>query len=119
VLDKLGESERSSTVLLALHFAEISLGAPIKPDQLVTALKTPTLRPLALRYLIELSPAIATDLQASLQNPDAQIRAGVADALGFSHAPSVIPALEAAAKDRDTEAAHAAQRAIDRIRLAR
>ena len=119
ILERLGDTDRSNGVLLALHFAAISLGAPVKPDQLVTALGTPALRLLALRYLVELSPAIANDLAASLQHPDAQIRAGVADALGFSHSPSVIPALEAAAKDRDAEAGRAAQRAIDRIRLGR
>jgi hypothetical protein len=37
--------------------------------------------------------------------------------LGFSRDPKVIPALEAASKDRDSDTAAAARRAIERISL--
>jgi HEAT repeat protein len=75
------------------------------------------LRPLALQYLIDLSASVAPALVSSLQDPDAGTRTYVADALGFSRDPRVIPALESAAKDSDAGAARAAQRAIDRIKL--
>jgi HEAT repeat protein len=75
------------------------------------------LRPLALQYLLELSPSIAPALAGHLQDPDVETRMLVADVLGFSRDPAIVPRLEAAAKDPDIETARAAQRAIDRIKL--
>jgi HEAT repeat protein len=116
-LERLGESERAGPVLLAIHFALLKLGSPIKPDQLVVALKNAALRPLALEYLLELSPALSSRLAEELRNQDPPTRMFIADILGFSHNAKVVPALEAAAKDLDPEAARAATRAIDRIKL--
>jgi hypothetical protein len=41
----------------------------------------------------------------------------LADVLGFSRNPAVIPALDAAVHDADADVARAARRAIDRIKL--
>ncbi len=100
-LERLGQSERANAVLLALQYASLKLGAPFGPDR-----------------LMDLSPSMAPALAESLRNPDNETRMLVADVLGFSGDPRVIPALEAAAKDADSDAARAAQRAIDRIKLA-
>ena len=69
------------------------------------------------RDLLELSPSIAVPLADSLKAASPETRALVADVLGFSRDPNVIPALEAAAQDPDAETARAAQQAIDRIKL--
>lgn len=118
-LDTMGRGERSNSVLLALHYATLKLGAPSTPDQLVAALRDTSMRPLALQYLLDLSPSIGSRLVGSLQSQNPDTRALVADVLGFSADPDVVPALEAAAKDSDAEAALAARRAIERIGLAR
>jgi HEAT repeat protein len=120
-LEKMGQSERSNEVLLALHYAALKLGAPlnnVKPDQLVASLRDSALRPFALQYLLDLSRSIGPSLAGSLQDQDPDTRRLVADILGFSRDPNVIGALEAAAKDPDADTARAAQRAIDRIKLA-
>ena len=123
-LERLGQAERANGVLLALHYATLmlgaplKLGAPVKPDALIASLKDSALRPRALQYLLDLSLSIAPALAESLRNPDADTRMFVADVLGFSRDATVIPALEAAAKDADADVALAAKRAIDRIRLA-
>jgi HEAT repeat protein len=122
-LERLAQSERANGVLLALHYATLmlgappTLGAPVKPDALIASLKDSALRPRALQYLLDLSLTIAPALAESLRNPDADTRMFVADVLGFSRDATVIPALEAAAKDADADVALAAKRAIERIRL--
>lgn len=116
-LQGMGQTEKSNAVLLAVHYATLKLGAPAKPDALVAALRDARLRPLALQYLLDLSPSIAPMLAEALQGQDPETRMLVADVLGFSRDPTVIPRLEAAANDPDADAARAAQRAIDRIKL--
>jgi HEAT repeat protein len=116
-LERLGRSERSKEVLLALHYAWLTFGVQAKPDQLIGSLKDPALRPLALRYLLDVSPSMAPALAESLRNPDRDTRMLVADVLGFSRNPTVIPALDAATKDADADVARAALRAISRIKL--
>jgi len=118
-LERLGESERASGVVLALHYASLKLGAPIKPDQLIAAIKQPALRSRAIVYLLDLSGSIAPALAESLRNPDEGTRMVLADVLGFSHDDTVIPALQASSKDADPDVARASQRAIDRIKLGR
>jgi HEAT repeat protein len=71
-LERVGETERSNSVLLALHFAAVQMhargksSAPAKVDTLVAALQDSSLRPLALQYLVELSPSIAPALAGFL-----------------------------------------------------
>jgi HEAT repeat protein len=122
-LAQLGQAERSNRVLLALHYARIKMGAASKleasarPDQLVAALGDGALRSLAVQYLLDLSPSIAPALAESLGDQDPDRRRLVADILGFSGDATIIPALEAAAKDPDEDVALAARRAIDRIKI--
>ena len=95
-----GRVERSSGVLLALHYANVKLGAA-----------DGSLQQLVARCAIRLSVRSRSDicstsrrrslrrLAESLQDQSADVRRLVADVLGFSRDASVIPALEAAAKD--------------------
>jgi HEAT repeat protein len=71
--------------------------------------------PQAQEYLVELGPSMSATLVPRLQEPDANVREAVADVLGLVGDASVLPALEAAAKDRDGSVASAAKRAALRI----
>ena len=117
-LQQLGQSERSSDVLLALHYANVKLGTVAgSVQQLVTSLRNPPQRFLAVGYLLDLSTSVAGVLAESLTDPSADVRRLVADVLGFSRNAAVIPALRAAAKDSDPDVAAAAQQAIERLTL--
>jgi HEAT repeat protein len=117
-LQQMGQSERSTGVLLALHYANVKLeGADDSLHQLVAPLRTASQRSLVLRYLLDLSPSIAPALAESLKEESADVRRLVADVLGFSRNTAVIPALEAATKDSDPDVAAAAQQAIERLKL--
>jgi HEAT repeat protein len=117
-LQQMGQTERSSAVLVALHYATVRLGAKgSSPAQIVTALKTPALRPLAIQYLLDLAPEMAPVLAESLRDEDPQVRRIIADVLGFSGDSAVIPALTQAAKDADPDVVLAAERALTRLKL--
>jgi len=117
-MQRLGQTERSGGVLLAIHFAHAKMRAPGDSlKEVVGALRTPSLRPAALRYLLELSPDVPTELAASLRDENVDIRRLVADVLGFSGNTEVLPALQAAAKDADPDVAQAAQQAIERLKV--
>ena len=117
-LQGMSQSEQSSGVLLALHYANVKLGsAEGSLQQLITSLREAPLRFLVLRYLLDLSTSVAPRLAESLTDQSADVRRLVADVLGFSRDRAVIAALEAAAKDSDPDVAAAAQQAIERLNL--
>lgn len=117
-LQQMGQSERSTGVLLALHYANVKLeGTDGSLQQLVASLRTAPQRQLVIRYLLDLSPSVAPSLAESLKDESADVRRLVADVLGFSRNTAVIPALEAAAKDPDPDVAGAAQQAIERLKI--
>ncbi len=117
-LHQMGRSEQSSSVLLALHYANVKLGTvDASLQQLIASLRETSLRPIALRYLLDLSVTIAPVLAESLKDQNVDVRRLVADVLGFSGNAVVIPALEAATKDPDPDVAGAARQAIERLRL--
>ena len=69
-LQQMGQTERSSGVLLALHYANVKLGADGSSlQQLVAALSNASQRPLALKYLLDLAPSMAPALAESLKDP--------------------------------------------------
>ena len=118
MLQQMGQSERSTSVLLALHYANVRLGEVASSlEQLVAALDSELQRPVVLNYLLDLAAFSGPALAESLKHESADVRRLIADVLGFSHDPNVIPMLEAAAKDADPDVAAAAQQAIVRIRL--
>ena len=117
-LQDMGQTERSDGVLLAMHYANVKLGeidASLK--QLVSGLDNPSQRSIVLGYLLDLSSSKAVVLAESLTDPSADVRRLIADIVGFSRNPAVIPALEAATKDADPDVADAAQQAIERLKL--
>jgi HEAT repeat protein len=117
-LQQMGQTERSAPVLLALHYATIRLGAKEgKPAEIVSALKTPALRPFAIQYLLDLAPGMASTFAESLRDDDPQVRRVIADVLGFSGNSLAVPALTQAAKDSDPDVASAADRALTRLKL--
>jgi HEAT repeat protein len=117
-LQQMGQTERSAPVLVALHYATVRLGAKEgNPAQIVMALKTPALRPFAIQYLLDLAPGMASTFAESLRDEDPNVRRIVADVLGFSGSPLVVPALTQAAKDSDPDVALAAERALTRLKL--
>lgn len=117
-LQQMGQNERSNGVLLALHFANVTLGAIESSFQpLVASLGDASQRPVVLPYLLELSQSMAPALAASLKDQSADVRRLIADVLGFSRDTSVVSALEAATNDPDPDVAAAAQQAIERLKL--
>ena len=117
-LQKMGQTERASAVIIALHYAMVRLGAPgSNADQIVTSLRDTALRPLAVQYLLNLAPSTAPALAESLRHQDPDVRRTIADVLGFSGDSTIVPALTQAAKDPDPDVAVAAERALQRLKL--
>jgi HEAT repeat protein len=117
-IQSLGASERSAAVLLALHFAVLKLeGTGGDLSQIIGGLRNSTLRPVALKYLLDLAPSRTPEIAAYLSDENPDVRRLVAGVLGFSRNAGAIPALSGAAKDEDLAVATAAQQAIARLNL--
>ena len=118
-LQQLGQTERSTSVLLALHYANVKLGGTDGSlQQIVASLGDESQRLLVLRYLLDLSPTVAPLLAESLlKDESTDIRRLIADVLGFSRNDAVFPALAAAATDADPDVAAAAVQALERLKL--
>jgi HEAT repeat protein len=70
-------------------------------------------------YLMEFGAPVERDLLPSLQEPDEEIRAAVAEVLGEIGGDASLSALQQAQTDRNKEVAEAAGRAVERIRMRR
>jgi HEAT repeat protein len=102
-------------VVLAGTFASIRFtGSPI--DQLIEALRKPQLAAQARQYLIELAPGRAALFSRHAQDPDVQIRSGVADVLGIAGDATALAIVEPMQRDQDQQVAIAAERAVARLR---
>lgn len=109
------QSERNESVQLAGRFAATTLSnAPIEP--IGDVLTKPRLRDQARQYLIELAFGRPTAFGRYLQDPDARVRAEVADILGLAGDPAALLVLEPLTKDSDPQVVRAADRAIARLR---
>jgi HEAT repeat protein len=109
--------ERNDNVLLAGAFATAMLtDAPI--DRLAEALARPKLHDVAKQYLVEITAKRPTVLARQVQDPDARVRADVADVLGLAGNPASLPLAESLLKDADTPVARAAERAVATLRRA-
>lgn len=108
-------TDDSPMVRLATAFALQVLGQNYV-GRIVDTMTNGKLEGQAIEYLVELGPPVAPTLYPRLQDPDPGIREAASDALGFIGGIAALPALEAAAKDSNTEAATAARRAIERIK---
>jgi len=100
----------------AMTFAMTKLGQNYL-TRLVDFLYTPRIAPQVQGYLRELGPSIVPALTPRLQEPDADVRAQVAEALGVLGDASTVAILDPLTKDRDKAVVTAATKAIDRIKL--
>ena len=114
-VERIVTSDESAMVRLAGVFALQKLGRNYAA-RIVDLMSTEKVIPQAQEYLIELGPAMIPTILPRLQEPDISVREAIADVLGAIGDASAVPALEAAAKDRDASVASAAKRALARLR---
>lgn len=109
-------NDDSEMVRAAMAFALQKLGRNYVP-RLVDVLDTPRMVPQVQGYLLELGPSLAPTLISHLQDPDAAIRARIAELLGAFGGDAALAALQPLTQDRDREVMNAATRAIERITM--
>ena len=109
------QGERNDSVLLAGRFASVLLeNLPI--DTLTEALTQPRQRDQARQYLVEIAPGRSAAFNRQAQDPDARLRADVADILGLGGDEAALAIVEPMVNDRDPQVARAAGRAVARLR---
>lgn len=113
-LERAATMDESPIVRLATVFALQRLGRNYA-GRIVDLMSSAKVIPQAQEYLVELGPSMTSTLVPRLQEPDPNVREAIADVLGAIGDAAVVPALEAAAKDRDASVASAAKRAVLRI----
>ena len=109
------QSERGPAVQLAYFFALQKLGRDYL-EHIVAALADDDTAAQATEYLIELGPAVAKGLAPYLASPEDNVRGRIAQILGVTGGPEVVPALESARMDRNAAVARAVAAAIERIK---
>jgi HEAT repeat protein len=109
--------ERDDGVLLAASFSSAVLASG-SIDPIVEALVRPKLHDQAFNYLVELAPGRATLFARAAQDPDADMRADIADVLGLSGDGAALMIAVPMMQDRDPRVARAAERAVARLRAA-
>jgi HEAT repeat protein len=114
VLEKNVTTDDSVMVRLAAAFALQKLGRNYA-SRLADMMNSSKVMAQGQEYLIELGPSMLPTLLPRLQDPDADVREALVDVVGIIGDASNLPALEAAAKDRDDSVASAAKRAIARL----
>jgi HEAT repeat protein len=107
--------ERREGVLLAGSFAAVML-SQASIDPLTDALLRPKFRDQVWQYLVEVGPGHTGAFSRQAQDPDARLRADVADILGRSGDPAALAIVEPMLKDRDPQVALAAERAVARLK---
>jgi HEAT repeat protein len=115
VLERSATMDDAPMVRLAAVFALQKLGRNTAA-RVVDLMRSDQMIAQAQEYLVELGAPMMPTLVPRLQEPDANVRAAVADVLGVIGDASIVPALEAATKDRDPSVASAARRAVLRLR---
>jgi len=114
-LDRLANTDESAGVRMAAIFAETKLGRA-NAGRIVDLMSSPKVLTQGEDYLVELGPSVISTIVPRLQEPDANVRESMADVLGMVGDASVLPAIEALAKDREASVAAAARRAAARIK---
>ncbi|HEY2149829.1 MAG TPA: HEAT repeat domain-containing protein [Vicinamibacterales bacterium] len=85
-------------------------------DPIAEALAKPKLRDQARGYLVELAPGRLALFARYLQDPDAKMRADVADVLYLADDPVALSLLQPLLNDKDSDVVKAAERAVARLR---
>jgi hypothetical protein len=112
------KGERSDAVIFAGAFAAAMLAdGPV--EGIADALLRPKTHEIAKQYLTEIARVRVDRLGRYAQDPDAGMRADIADILGFSGEAAALPIVEGLAKDQDKQVAFSAERAAARLRAAR
>ena len=106
--------ERSDEVLLSVNFAWIML-ENTTIDPLGEGLLKASGHDLALAYLIEVATLRPAKFLAYAIDPDPRLRADVADILGVTRDPRVLPLVQPMLKDKNPLVVQAAERAIARM----
>jgi HEAT repeat protein len=110
------QREHSEELRLAYAFAIVRLGDPAFLDTLVLSLPSGTLGKRSAEYLVELGPGILPQLYPYLADPDAEIRARLADVMAALGDPAAIPYLEPLLQDPSTRVSDAVNRAVELLR---
>jgi len=114
-LEQMVTSDDNSMVRVASAFALQKLGRNYTA-RLVDLMSNDTVIPQAQEYLIELGGPAIPAILPRLQEPDPAVREAIAEVLGAIGDASTLPALEAAARDREGAVAAAAVRATAQIK---
>jgi HEAT repeat protein len=85
-------------------------------DPLIEALRKPRVQAQARRYLVELARGRVSGFTRHVQDPDPQIRAGVADVLALAGDVEGLPIVTGLLSDRDERVVVSAERAVARLR---
>ncbi len=108
-------NERSQPLVLAGSLAAFLLAGG-SLDGVVNALNRADLYDQARDYLLEIAPGRAGLFGRYTLDPEPRLRAAVADVLGWSGDLTAVPIVEAMRRDLDRAVAHAAERALVRLR---
>jgi len=109
------DGDHNDGVALAGAFASAML-ANASIDRIAEATTRSKLRAQSRQYLIELAPGRSSAFSRHLLDPDMRVRLDIVDALGLGGDPAALPILEPVMKDRDSQVARAAERAVARLR---
>jgi HEAT repeat protein len=112
------QREKNEEVRLAYSFALTMLGDRAFLDTIVLTLPSRTLGSRSRSYLVEMGPAILPDLYPYLSDPEAEIRATLADIIASYGDPEAIARLTPLINDPSATVADRANRAVERLKRA-
>jgi len=112
------QRERSEELKLAYSFALTLLGDHAFLDSIVLSLPSRTLGNRCRSYILEMGRSISGELYPYLNDPEANIRASLADLLAQIGDPGAIPHLQPLINDPSTQVADRANRAVERLKRA-
>jgi HEAT repeat protein len=112
------QREKNEEVRLADSFALTLLGDRAFLDTIVLTLPSRMLGSRSRSYLVEMGPAILPDLYPYLGDPEAEIRATLADIIASYGDPEAIARLTPLINDPSATVADRANRAVERLRRA-
>jgi HEAT repeat protein len=113
------QRERREELKLAYSFALTLLGDRAFLDSIVLSLPSRTLGKRCRGYILEMGRPVAADLYPYLGDPEADIRAALADILGQLGEPGALEHLQPLINDPNRDVADRANRAVERLKRVR